>query len=93
MNENLYRSFTDSDGRSWRVSEFFATTLIRRLNIDSGDEVGHVPLLLTSGEERRWTSHGPSDWPDVSEAELVALLSESVPMPDSIPGLGGYSDG
>ena len=74
------------------MSEFFATKLIRQLNIDSGDEIGHVPLLLTCGDQRRWTSHGPSDWPDVSEAELVALLSESVPMPDSVLGLGGYSD-
>ena len=93
MTDTHVRTFTAADGRVWRLSEFFATKLIRQLAIESGEDRVPVPLLLTCGDERRWVLEVPADWKDAPESTLVELLRNSVPIPAGAWYFGGLSDG
>lgn len=93
MNQVLYRSFSDSAGRAWRVSELFATQLAREIAAAAAAPAVPVPLLFVSGAEQRWVAQAPDEWWDLPGATLERLLAESRPMtPPSSRAIARQSD-
>lgn len=93
MSPDLARHFTVSDGRVWRVSEFFAPHLARAITAAESDPSSPVPLLFVSGADRRWIDSAPGNWVDVRIDVLVELLNRTRPMPILAWSMGGLSDG
>ena len=86
MNQVLYRSFSDSAGRAWRVSELFASRLAREIAATALAQEVPVPLLFVSGAERRWVAQAPSEWWDLPGEKLEHLLAEARPMTPASSG-------
>lgn len=80
MHQVLYRSFSDSAGRAWRVSELFAMRLAREIAARAEAREVPVPLLFVSGAEQRWVAQAPDCWWDLPGETLERLLAGSRPM-------------
>ena len=72
MNQDVYRRFTEPNGRDWRLWEILPSPGTRRQLADAT-----VSLLFVFGRERRVVAGAPTAWFDAPSATLLQLLGNS----------------
>ena len=88
------REFTDPSGRMWRAWEIKPSSRLRQIDRQSFDrhQLGWIVFQTPDASEKRRLPHPyPPEWAQLSDLDLVALLTNAVPATASRLARGGRS--